>query len=236
MHNLISSAACLFDAVIPSRERGAFFEAQRFKVRVRFPRRKKQEAERVSRPAIVFQPFFEARFLGERLVVNRGDFGGELGRILQFGMVGLDAPLQRIDQRHRARAKIQDFQRSAAGRFDQGREFGRSDLDFFPAIRVKIELRHRLIGLCAVMERVGNRFGADQFAPQFRSQMRGIEPAENSVPVGVIALRAQQVRDRLGAPQLSLGAFSRAFSAAASQLRGDSQHFLVQADWLRHTC
>ena len=122
---------CLFDPVIPTRKRGALFETQGFKVRVCFHWRKKQEPKRVSRPAIVFQPFFEARFLGERLIVNRRDFGGELGGILQSGMVGLDAPLQRIDQRHRARAKIQNPQRAPVGRFDNGRELGRRNFDFF---------------------------------------------------------------------------------------------------------
>jgi hypothetical protein len=72
----------LFDPVFPSRKRGALLETQGFKVLVSFPWRKKQEPECVSRPAIVFQPLFEPRFLGECLLVDRGDFGGELGRIL----------------------------------------------------------------------------------------------------------------------------------------------------------
>src|ERR1700676_3660001 len=58
--------------------------------------------------------------------------------------------------------------------------------------------------------------------------MRRVETAENSVPVRVIALRPHQVRDRLGALQRSLGAFSRAPRAARSQFRGHAQHFFVQ--------
>ena len=153
-----------------------------------FLRGKKQKTKSVARPAIVFQPFFKAWFLGQRLLVYGGDFAGGLGGILQSRVIGLDAPLQRIDERHGAWAEIQHRERAAVGGFAHCCEFGRSDFDFLAAVRVEIELGHKLVGLGAVTKRVCNRLGANEVAPQFRSEVRGIEPAENSVPVGIIAL------------------------------------------------
>ena len=44
---------------------------------------------------------------------------------------------------------------------------------------------------------VGDGFGANQIAPQIGAEMRSIEAAENAVPVGVVALRAEEQVARL---------------------------------------
>ena len=63
--------------------------------------------------------------------------------------------------------------------------------------------------------------------------MRRVEPAEDAVPVGVIALRAQQ--DAFGrerAWRFFPGSF--VWNQAAQLLGRNAQHFLVQADSIRH--
>ena len=157
----------LDDLEISPGERGALIQAQCLVVAELFCAIEEQEAESISRPAIVLELLIQPGLLHERLVVNRGDLRSELGGVLQFRVIGFDAPLERIDQRHRTRPKIQDLQGAAVRGFDDRRGLRRCQLDFFPAVRVKIEPRDRPVRFLAVLERIRDRLGAHEFAPQF---------------------------------------------------------------------
>src|SRR6266481_9229963 len=125
---------------------------------------------------------FESVFFGKRLIMNRRDAPRSLRHIPQAVVVGLDTPLKRIDQCHRARAKVKRLKRSAARWLDQRRELRGSNLDFFHSVSVEIEPIHRLIPFWTYPYRVGERFCLYEFAPQCRPQMWRIEPAENPMP------------------------------------------------------
>ena len=64
----------------PRRERHSH-KTQRLKVLMRFPVFQTPEPKCISRPAIVFQVFFKAGFFGQRLVMDRRDGFGRLGRM-----------------------------------------------------------------------------------------------------------------------------------------------------------
>src|SRR6266576_4292670 len=150
---------------------------------------------------------FESVFFGERLFMDRRDAPSSLRHIPQTVVVGLDTPLKRIDQCHRARAKVERLKRSAARWLDQRRELRGRNLDFFHSVSVEIEPIHRLIPFWTNPYRVGECFCLYEFAPQRGPQMRCIEPAEDPLPVGVIALRAEQMCRRFGAIRSSPGTF-----------------------------
>ena len=73
---------------------------------------------------------------------------------------------------------------------------------------------------------VGESFGADQIAPEIGAQMRGVEAAEDAVPVGVVALGAKEIiasfeefrgGRRIGATLRNIG-----------DPRRDAEHFLIE--------
>src|SRR5260370_2883671 len=73
---------------------------------------------------------------------------------------------------------------------------------------------------------VGDRFGANEITPRISAEMRGINPAKNAVPVGVVALGAQE---QIACFHQIAGGFRVTASRRNSgDARGNSQHFLVE--------
>ena len=82
-------------------------------------------------------------------------------------------------------------------------------------------------GLFVVREHVGDGFGLLKRSPVCGTQVRRIESAEYAVPVGIVALAAQQQSEGFAA-RAPEGAIETAAAREAMNFLRDVQHFLVQ--------
>ena len=197
-------------------------------VLVRFPLAEEQQPEGISRPAVVVQPALKALFLGARLLVNGLRALDALrGKISQLGVIGLRAALKRVDQRHVRRAKIERGNRaSIIGNDERGVAVG-SEIDFVAAVGIEIERGRVSEGPLVMREPVGDGLGLREGAPDGGAQVRRVESAKNSVPVGVVALPAQKQRGGFLA-RLSKSTVEAAAAREPPDLVRDVQHFLVE--------
>ena len=80
--------------------------------------------------------------------------------------------------------------------FTMAAELWRGDVNLFVAIGVEIAPLDANGIVFLFRRRIEQGLRADQCAPKLRAQVRSVNPAENAVPIGVIALRAQDMRMR----------------------------------------
>src|SRR5262249_21217061 len=124
------------------------------------------------------------------------------------------------------RAAVDRTYRCAVIGLEQHRVAVRSEIDLRISIRIEVELLRVCKLLSTMRLGIRNRLSRDRGIPERRAQMRRVKPAENSVPVRIVAL----------APvQLFLGVFSgslRVLVLRASLERpyflGDEQHFFLE--------
>src|SRR5271157_2596887 len=143
--------------------------------------------------AVIAQEALEVRLFDADLVMdgNSPALRWRAGGFLEPRVIGLAAPHDGIDERGGSGAEIEGRESRAVGRLQKRLVFLRGEEEFRRAIGIVIEQLHAR-GKPAGRELVGQGFGADELAPKLGTEMRGVQSAENAVPVSVIALPAQQ--------------------------------------------
>ncbi len=110
--------------------------------------------------------------------------------------------------------------------FTMAQNCGERDANLFVAIGVEIKPLDANGIVFLFRRRIEQGLRAQQCAPKLRAQVRRVNPPEDAVPVGVIALRAQDVRMRLF--ETLFGCSSHAFGTHRIEPARDAQRFLVQ--------
>src|SRR5258707_644398 len=153
----------------------------------------KQNAESVARPAIITKKAFEAGLLDAGLFVDAGDSAGSgiAGGFAQARVISLRAAQDGIDERGGRGAEVEGGKGAAVNGLQERLSLGRGQEQLVGAVGVVIEQFN------ARSERAGglpvsDGFGANEIAPRISAEVRGIDAAKNAVPIGVVALRAQE--------------------------------------------
>src|SRR5438552_1846706 len=208
-------------------ESDGFAQLQSFIISMRARGVKDHDAEGVARPAIVTKKAVQAGFFHAGLFVNGGDRagGGLSRRFAQTRVIGLGTAPDGIDERGGGRAEIKGGNGATVTGLYKGLRFERSKEQLVCAVGIVVQQLHtRDEGTGSLP--VGNGLGANQIAPGIGAQMRGIDSAKNTVPIGVIALGAHEQIARL---QQFIGRLSVVVPRRrGGDARGNAQHFLVQ--------
>src|SRR5579863_400257 len=185
-----------------------------------------EQTKSVAGPAIVTEIAFEPGLLDARLLVNGGDgAGGGFGGVAQAGVIGLGAADDGIDERGGGRTKVEGRDGAAIGRLQQGLIFSGGEEELVGAVAIIVE-RFDARREAARSLLVGEKLGADEAAPKLGAQMRSVKTAEDSVPVGIIALRAE--KQVAGFLQLFAGFGNAAARGRSVNAMSDVQHFFVE--------
>src|SRR5580692_5366843 len=147
----------------------------------------------MARPAIIAEKTLETGFLDESLFVNGCDGAWSRGfrGFAETRVVSLGPALDGIDKGGAGKTKIEGGDCAAVSGLEQRLVFGGGKEVLVGTVGVVVEqldAGHERCGGLAV----GNGFGANQIAPEVGAEMRGVEAAEDAVPVGVVALSAQE--------------------------------------------
>jgi len=152
----------------------------------------------VAGPAIVAKEALEAGLFHAGLFVDASDgAGGGLARgFAQAGVIGLRAPQDGIDEGGGRGAEIERGDGATVTGLQKRLRFGRSKEQLVGAVGVVVqELDARDEGTGSLP--VGDGLGANEIAPGIGAEMRGVNPAKNAVPIGVVALGTQEQIARL---------------------------------------
>src|ERR1700723_395429 len=154
-------------------ERRIFRQLRSAAIRMFLLAAEKQQAETVARPAVVIEPAIQAGFFRARLLVN-GLSAMRLAsfQILELRVVGLWAARERIHQRRVRLAAIECGDCATIGGTEDGSVAIGGEINLVAAIGVEIQRGDVLIMAGGIRKRIGNRFGLNQRAPQFRAQVR----------------------------------------------------------------
>src|SRR5258708_4716681 len=205
---------------------GVFLQLENFVVRVRARGIKQKQTKGVAGPAVVTQEAFEAGFLDTRLFVNGGDGGGRVfGDVAKTRVISFGAAQNGIDERGGGGTKVQRRNRCAIGGFQQGLIFRRSEEELVDAVAIVVKrfhARRESAGSLLIREELG----ANQIAPQLAAQMGSVEAAEDTAPIGVVALRPKKKVARL--LELLAGFGAAAARGRSVDTASDVQHFFVQ--------
>src|SRR6266478_6148333 len=179
-------------------ESGVFTQFKGFIVGVRASGIEDQDAESVAGPAIVTKIFLKAGLFHAGLFVDARDGagGGLACGIAQARVIGLGAAQDGIDERGGRGAEIERGDGAAVIGLQERLSFERGKQQLVGAVGVVVQ------EFDARDERAGNQpvsdgLGANQIAPGIGAVMRGIDSAKNAVPIGVVALGAQEQIARL---------------------------------------
>src|ERR1700741_4104419 len=145
-------------------------------------------------------------------------------------MVGFRPPLHGIYERRRVRTKIQRRQSPAVGGFQKRLIFRPGEQQLVFAIAVIVE-HFDASDLSSGNKFIRSGLGANQVSPKLSAEMRSVQSAKNTMPIGIVALRAEKLI-------ASRGNFLRRFGFRTAlwprrQPRSGAQHFLVQKVRLR---
>src|SRR5713226_2246043 len=151
-----------------------------------------EQTKGVARPAIVTEVALETGLFDACLFVDGDDGAGRVvGDFAKPRMIGLRAAQDGIDKGRSGRAKIKGRDGAPVRRLHQSLIFGGREEQFACAVTIIIESFHERPEASRRLL-IGDELTADETAPELRAQVRGVETAENAVPVGVIALRAEE--------------------------------------------
>src|SRR5438874_7974067 len=207
-----------------------FAQLESFVVRLGARRIENQDAEGVARPAVIAKKALKARLLDAGLLVNGDSRAGGAGSrgFAQARVISLGAAQDGIDERGSGGTKIQRGNSSAVAGLQKRLKSRRREEQLVRAIGVVVEHFHTWSGR-AGSEAVSNRLGANKIASGIGAEMRRVDAAENAVPVGVVALGAQEQIARLRQVRSLLFALvTNGGGRSGSNSRGDVQHFFVQ--------
>src|ERR1700747_2042207 len=183
----------IFDAEDAAGKSGIFAQLESLIVGLRARRIKNQNAESVTRPTVVAKEALEAGFFDARLFVDGGDRSGNRGSrsFAQARVVSLGTAQDGIDERDGSRTKVQGGDGAAVAGLQERLEFRGGKKQFVRAVGVVVEhLDARRVG--AGSEAVGDGLRTDEIARGIGAEMRRVDSPEDAVPVGIVALRAQE--------------------------------------------
>src|SRR5713226_7181633 len=215
-----------FDLILAACKARMFLQLQNFVVDLRARRIEEHHAKGVTRPAIVAKEALEARLLDASLIVNGHD--GALSKIRGVAeaiVIGLGTAHHGIYERRGSGTKIESGERAAIGRLQDRLILGRRVHQLIGAVGIKVQqfdTRDETAGSLAV----GDGFGADEAAPDFRAEMGSVDAAENAVPVSVVALSAEEMVTR--GCQFGGAAGVSATRRNGGEAGGSTQHFFVK--------
>ena len=211
----------------PAGKAGVFLQLESFVVGMRARRIEKQDAESVARPAIVTEKTLEAGLLDASLFVDRSDRvgGGLSGGFAQGGVIGLRPAQDGIHHRRGSRAEIERRDGPAVSGLQERLVFGGGEKEFVGAVGVVVQLLDTRNERAGSMQ-IGDGFGANQVAPRIGAEMRGVDAAENAMPIGIVALGAQE---QIASLQKGFGGFRAGLTrGSGGDARGNAEHFLVE--------
>src|SRR5712692_931524 len=132
------------------------------------------------------------------LFMNRGDRagGGLACGIAQPRVISLGAAQDGIDERGGCGAEIEGGDGAAVIGLQKRLSFERGKQQLVGAVGVVVQ-EFDARDECAGNLPVSDGLGANQIAPGIGAEMRGIDSAKNAVPIGVVALGAQEQIARL---------------------------------------
>src|SRR5215472_9513982 len=219
----------IFDAESAASKTGVLAQLQSLIVGLGARGIKDQNAESVTRPAVVAKEALEAGFFDACLFVDGGDRAGHSGSrsFAQARVVSLGTAQDGIDERDTSGAKVQSSDGAAIAGLQERLEFRGSKKQFVRAVGVVVE-HFDARRMRAGSEAVGDGFRTDEIACGIGAEMRSVDSPEDAVPVGIVALRAQEevaCFRKLGGLFFSLLTGGR---GSRSDARGNAQHLFVQ--------
>ena len=178
------------DFEIAGGDGGEFAELQIFVIGERTRCFEKQHAKSMAGEAIVAEEALEIGLLHTDLIVDgngRAAVAGIAGGFSEAVVVSLGTALDRVDERGSGGAEVEGGDGGTVGRLEKDLVFGRGEEKLGGAVGIVIE-KFDAGNVAAGSELIDERFGANKIAPKFGAEMRGVESAENTVPVSVISL------------------------------------------------
>jgi hypothetical protein len=140
-------------------------------------------------------------------------------------VIRLGPPQDRVDERGCGGAEIECGECAAVGWLYKRLILGRCEQQLIDSVAIVIQRFHAR-GKRAGRVPVCDGLGADQIAPKVGAKMRRVKPAEDSVPIGIVALRAEEQVAR--GLELAGGFRTAAALGDRRETRGDAKHFLVE--------
>lgn len=207
---------------------GVFLKFESFVVRAGASGVENQDTEGVTGPAIVSKEAFQVRLLDADLVVNGSDGprNGHAGDFAQAGMVGLEAAHHGVDEGGSGGAKIERGDGGAIFGLEKRLPVRGAEEEFIGAVSVVIEKFDAWSGRFRVLL-ISDGFGADEVAPRIGAEMGSVDAAENTVPIDVIALSAEEEVARFEQRRREARGL-RAQRGDGGDAGGNMEHFLVK--------
>src|SRR6266436_6775117 len=157
-----------------------------------------QNAEGMARPAIVAEEAFEAGLLDAGLFVDARDSAGSgvPSSFAQARVISLGTAQDGINQGGGSGPEIERGNGAGVTGFQERLSFRRREEQLVGAVGIvvqKLDTREERAGSLPV----GDSLSANEIAPGIGAEMGSIDAAKNAVPIGVVALRAQEQVSRL---------------------------------------